>query len=29
MVRARGFKILLPVVEYLGKWNLRVELREI
>jgi hypothetical protein len=29
MVKARGFKILIPVVEYLGNWNIRVELREI
>jgi hypothetical protein len=29
MVRARGFKIMIPVVKYLDNWNVRVELREI
>jgi len=29
MVKTKGFKILIPVVEYLGNWNIRVELREI
>lgn len=29
MVKARGFKIMIPVVEYLGNWNVRVELMEI
>jgi len=29
VVRARGFKISTPVVEYLGNWNVRVGLMEI